>query len=145
MKRTGYVNLYVDNHAYLAHRIAWFYMTKAWPAYYVDHINGVGSDNRWANLREATQQQNSANQNRLRKNNTSGYRGVSYDPMKGWSAVISVGGINRRIGSYKTPEEAKAVYDFALKEVFGDFAKIEGLEKQPDQRGEILYWRKRKR
>jgi len=34
-----------------ASRVAWLYMTGAWPAE-VRHINRDGSDDRWANLRE---------------------------------------------------------------------------------------------
>jgi hypothetical protein len=40
------------------HRLAWLYMTTAWAK--EDHVNGVKDDNRFANLREVTRQQNSA-------------------------------------------------------------------------------------
>ena len=44
----------------------------------VDHINNVRDDNRVCNLRWATNPNNGGNQ-KLSKNNTSGYKGVGYD------------------------------------------------------------------
>jgi hypothetical protein len=44
----------------------------------VDHINNVRNDNRRENLRWATNHENGANQ-KMSKNNTSGYKGLRYD------------------------------------------------------------------
>ncbi len=44
----------------------------------IDHRDGDGLNNRRGNLREATRLQNQYNR-RLNVNNTSGYRGVTYD------------------------------------------------------------------
>lgn len=74
----------------------------------VDHINGNTLDNRKANLRVVTHQQNRQN-TRGWANASSQYRGVSWDKSRGrWKAQASVGGKNRLIGRFKTEEEANA-------------------------------------
>jgi hypothetical protein len=92
----------------------------------VDHINGVRSDNRWCNLRLATQRQNSANQG-LRTTNKSGIKGVSWEARRGsWRAQIVAGGKALFLGSFKTITEAKAARLAAEAEHHGDFARTEG-------------------
>lgn len=46
---------------YLAHRLAFLYMTGAFPTNQVDHINRVRNDNRFINLREVLPSDNSKN------------------------------------------------------------------------------------
>jgi hypothetical protein len=58
----------------------------------VDHINGNGLDNRRENLRPASDAQNRQNQC-LRSNNTSGYRGVYWDKSRQkWAVQVDLGG-----------------------------------------------------
>lgn len=45
----------------------------------IDHINGNKLDNRKSNLRIVDQSTNGHNRRQLNKNNTSGYRGITYD------------------------------------------------------------------
>jgi hypothetical protein len=49
-------------------------MTGEWPKTQIDHINLDKADNRWCNLREATQSQNFAN-TRILASNGSGFKG----------------------------------------------------------------------
>ena len=71
----------------------------------VDHINRDKNDNRRANLRFVTVQQNGQNQG-LRKTSLSGFRGVSFHrPMKKWRARCG----GKYLGCYLTKEEAAAV------------------------------------
>lgn len=84
-----------------------------------DHINGDGFDNRRENLREATQLQNMRNL-RLRRDNTSQYKGVRRLTASTWEARVN----ERTIGYYDTAESASFAYDKAALEEYGDFARL---------------------
>lgn len=74
----------------------------------VDHINGDKLDNRKANLRICTRQQNL--QNRLKITGTSKYRGVSWDPERQmFRAQATINYRNHFLGRYATEEEAAGV------------------------------------
>lgn len=89
----------------------------------VDHINSDGIDNRRANLRFATKLQNAQN-TRLRKDNSSGYKGVYlHKPMNTWRARIRVDGKKRDLGYFKTPEEAHAAYCAASEKFHKEFGR----------------------
>jgi hypothetical protein len=77
LNRDGYLDTSVGSRTYRTHRLAYLYMTGAWPAADIDHINLNRADNRWCNLREATRSRNNAN-TRKPSNNTSGYKGVNW-------------------------------------------------------------------
>ena len=107
----GYVQVSVGDKLYLAHRLAFLWMTGEWPAYQVDHINGDRADNRWINLRNATNQENAHNHGELPRHNTSGFLGVSYYKRDGsWQGRIQVDGRKRHLGYFATPELAHAAY-----------------------------------
>lgn len=107
-----------------AHRLAWLYMTGAWPSDVVDHRDMDGLNNRWGNLREATKSQNAAN-SRLSRANTSGFKGASYHQQSGrWRATIMVSGKQKWLGYHDTPEAAHAAYRAALIERSGEFARV---------------------
>ena len=75
----GSVQLHVGGRLYYAHRVAWLYMTGAWPEEHVDHIDGNPANNAWANLRAATNSENMQNQRRGRSDNkSSGMLGVTW-------------------------------------------------------------------
>lgn len=106
---------------YLAHRLAYFYMTGRWPEGQLDHKNLTGTDNRWRNLRPATHFQN--NQNRpVRADNKSGLKGVHLDSRRGtWSADCQVEGQRFRKSGFATPEEASTAYQAFAKQHHGEF------------------------
>lgn len=56
----NYVNCYVAGEKYHAHRLIWKWLHDDEP-YYIDHINGIRSDNRAENLRAVTSIENAKN------------------------------------------------------------------------------------
>ncbi len=120
----GYVQLCVDGTVYLAHRLAWLYMTGTDPAQQIiDHVNGNSSDNRFCNLRICTNAGNTQNASRQR-NNTSGFKGVHFDAERGlWRASITANNAYKYLGRFLTAEQAYAAYCKAAAELHGEFAR----------------------
>jgi hypothetical protein len=119
----GYICICLDCRPYRAHRLAWLYMTGAWPTAQIDHIDGVRDNNRFANLREASNAENGWN-GRRHKDSTSGFKGVTRAGTA-WKAQIKVSGLFIYLGRFKTPEAAHAAYVAAAQEHFGEFARSE--------------------
>ena len=90
----------------------------------IDHINGDKLDNRRANLRPCTHQQNGFNQKR-RHTNTSGYIGVSFLRRLGcYEAYIHFHGTKHHLGLYTDPIAAARVRDCVAKLLFGEYARL---------------------
>jgi HNH endonuclease/AP2 domain len=114
----GYIVIRVSGVLYRAHRLAWLYVTGRWPLNGVDHINGIRSDNRFSNLREADQAQNLQNQRTARADNESERLGVSRDPRRDrWRARITIGLKQKWLGYFDSAEEAHAAYLRAKREL----------------------------
>jgi len=105
----GYTYLSIDGKQVRAHRIAWLYVTEQWPDLFVDHINGDKSDNRFCNLRVATPRINAENRRAPKTTSTTGHMGVSQERSV-WRATITTNKKFRRIGTFKTPQEAHDAY-----------------------------------
>lgn len=118
----GYIRIAIDYKDYLAHRLAWLYVYGEWPKNEIDHINGVKTDNRIINLRQATREENCRNV-KVHKRNRLGIKGVSerIDCRLRFVANIRINGLVTCLGHYETAEEAKAAYDKAALEHFGEF------------------------
>lgn len=88
----------------------------------VDHINGIGTDNRKQNLRLATNSQNQANSN-LKKKSISGYRGVHwYGSKNKWA--VRIGKRGDFFGFFSDKVEAAKRYNIEAVKKYGDFAKL---------------------
>jgi len=94
---------------YLAHRLAWLWMTGAWPKLEIDHRNGVGSDNKWTNLREADRPLNMENLQCAHRDNGSGFLGVSRK-RGAFEAQIQINGKKQYLGTFPDPVSAHAAY-----------------------------------
>lgn len=90
----------------------------------IDHMNGDKLDNQESNLRICDSAQNQQNR-KTPSNNTSGYKGVTYNPyVQRWHARIMVRGNRISLGMYRTAEGAAKAYNEAAKKYFGEFAKL---------------------
>lgn len=91
----------------------------------VDHVNGNSVDNRRANLRIVTAQQNSSRiHHPARGATSSGYRGV-YDQGNGrYTAIISLGGRRQYLGTYGDPADAARAFDAAATDARGTFTHL---------------------
>lgn len=118
----GYVRITIGRRKYRAHRLAWLYMTGAWPEHEVDHENGERADNRWENLRKATCGENSRNRKRP-CTNTSGFKGVRCVPNGHWMAQIEINGKRIYLGTFTEAKDAHAAYALAAREHHGEFAR----------------------
>jgi hypothetical protein len=111
----GHVRIQLDRKVYLAHRLAWLYTHGVWPQNQIDHINRSPQDNRIVNLRDVSHGVNVRN-SKMRRTNTSGYKGVSwFAHRRQWAAQISIGGKNVVLGMFDDPKLAAKAYLLAAK------------------------------
>lgn len=100
LTQNGYLHITYNYKAYLAHRLAWFFVHGKWPDGMIDHINRNKLDNRIENLRVVDNQTNQRNAGMSAKN-TSGHRGVYWHKnKKKWLASIRVDNKQLHLGSY---------------------------------------------
>jgi len=106
----GYLMGKIDGQGVRASRVAWVFITGAWPSEVeqIDHINGIVCDNRACNLRAASPTMNTRNQKAYVKR--SGLPAGVNKNNKRYGARIQHKGKSIYLGSFDTPEEAGAVY-----------------------------------
>ena len=119
--KSGYAEVRVSSKAYLVHRIIYLMKTGDSPEC-VDHINRDKTDNRIENLRAATKSQNGIN-SKMRRNNTSGYKGVSFCKVRSmWKACIKKDSKSITIGYFSDINiAAKARLDAEIN-YYGEFS-----------------------
>jgi hypothetical protein len=109
--RIGYTQIMIDGKYYLAHRLAWLYVYGEMPNLAIDHINGIKSDNRIANLRQATALQNQHNYTKPNKNNKANLLGAFYsEKTNKWFSRICVDGKKKWLGTFDNPNDAHNAY-----------------------------------
>ena len=117
----GYKIGRIRGKGYKAHRVLFALYYGRWPEGDIDHINRDKADNSIKNIREATRAENMYN-TKLRKDNTSGYKGVSLDKRKNkWMARIKINGKYKFLGYFNTPEQAHEAYCRAAELYHVDF------------------------
>lgn len=107
----GYLKISIDGRQFFAHRMAWAFVHGVWPDQDIDHKNGIGVDNRIANLRLATASQNGENQRRAHTKNLAGLLGVCSDRRSGkFEARICARGVAHHLGTFETAQAAHRAY-----------------------------------
>ena len=95
------------------------------PIEQVDHRDGNGLNCCRNNLRLATHSQNQMNRRGNQKNNTSGYKGVSWNNIaEQWTASIQANGKQTFLGRFASKELAYEAYCDAAKRLHGEFARF---------------------
>jgi len=121
IKHDRYRRIGINKKPYLAHRLI-FMMHHGYLPEVVDHIDGNRLNNRIENLREATQSQNCQNQ-KIQKNNTSGYKNVTWNKRKRkWRVALKANKKHIEIGYFKDLELAGLVAQEARNKYHKQFA-----------------------
>jgi hypothetical protein len=121
----GYLVVSIDDVVHRCHRVAWLLHTGSLPKNEIDHINGIRSDNRFENLRDATRSENAKN-TKIHKTSTTGIKGVTWDkPSKKWRSMICCDNKLHYLGLFERVEDAMKCYEKAAIEMHGEFANLD--------------------
>lgn len=112
----------IDGFMYKVPRLIWLYMTGEWPKNLIDHKDRDPSNNRWSNLREATDSQNHQNS---AVRNSLGYKGIDQRGPNLFRARIYVNKERINLGNFRTKEEAAEAYRKAADKHFGEYASYD--------------------
>lgn len=126
--RLGYCFFGVNMRLYAAHRLAWLYVYGEWPKADIDHINGVKTDNRIANLRESNALENNQNRIPCKSKNRTGAAGVTAMPSGRFQAKIKANKQHVYLGTFDTIEDAESAYMKAKLALHKPFATGIGSE-----------------
>ncbi len=108
---SGRIQVRFGGRTYRASRLAWLHYYGCWPEHEIDHINGIKTDNRIANLRDVPRQINQQNIRSVPKHGKNRLLGASYLPKdRKWQSCISVNNKRISLGRFDTEEEAHAAY-----------------------------------
>jgi len=103
--------------SYTAARLAWFYMTGAWPTGVIDHKDRNPENDVFSNYRDVPQAVN--NQNRsLPSTNKSGHIGVSQYRGRRWHSQITLNKKKRHLGFFVELKDAVSARATAQEALF---------------------------
>jgi hypothetical protein len=118
----GYRKIRIRDKPYSESRLAYLFMTGAWPDGCINHLNRDRADNRWANLRLATPSERRGT-SAVMSGTASGLKGVTWQKHANmWRAQIETNGRKVHLGYFVHKETAHAAYMAAAWARYGDFA-----------------------
>jgi len=123
-KGKKYCYVRINAITYLSHRLVYFLAHGVDPSkFQVDHISGDTLNNNPANLRLATNAENSRNRG-ANRNSQLGIKGVIFHEKTGkYRATICISKRNRFLGSFTEKKDAVAAYACAAVELHKEFAR----------------------
>jgi hypothetical protein len=122
LHKTGYWVISINRIQHKAHRLAYLLFYKKKPPRQLDHINGIKTDNRIINLREADFSEQQINIKQRRINSLSGHRGVTWDVRtKKWKVSICIYKKRIHLGYFSSKEEAINKYKSVAKDAYKEF------------------------
>lgn len=118
---SGHLGVRYRDNMYMIHRLIWK-MTYGYDPCELDHINQDKKDNRISNLREVSRSENQRNVS-VRKDNTSGVKGISFEPKKKlWRIYVNVGKQRFYKGRFKDKNKAIAALKLHREKLHGEHA-----------------------
>lgn len=119
----GYFRVMIGRKTYALHRVIWKIYHGVDPVGVVDHRDGVGSDNRIVQLRDASQRNNQWNRTVNRRSKT-GVKGVVFNSRRQVYEINIKDAEGKRApsGTFRTVEDALARLDELRVELHGEFA-----------------------
>jgi hypothetical protein len=121
VSKRGYRIISIDGLNHRAPRLARLFITGEHPKAEVDHISRERANDKYDNLRPASQVQNQMNR-MAQRNNKLGIKGVYWYKGK-YAATISDGEKRRHLGRFSTKQEAIAAYNKAAAVLHGEFVR----------------------
>ena len=118
-----YHKVCINSKQYAIHQLIWILHKGQIPnGKIIDHVDGNPYNNKIENLRIASLQENQYNC-KLRKDNTSGIKGVSWDKRTSkWKVQLMIYGKKKGLGYYKDLELAQLVVAEARRKYHGEFS-----------------------
>lgn len=121
-EKNGYYRIRLNGKVYGLHRLAWFYMTGTWPMPTCDHRDGDQANNKWENLRQASNAENQFN-HKISAANTSGIKGVRWEEHRQkWSASFKFKYQTIRLGRFRVLQDAIDAITTKRNELHGSYA-----------------------
>jgi hypothetical protein len=119
-EKKGYLQVTIDGRTYHLQRLAWLYVHGVWPEHQIDHRNGIPSDNRLENLRDANRCQQNWNKKAITGKKTP--KNVFFLKTTGKYRVrITESFKVRFLAEYETLEEASMVAVEQRRRIHGEF------------------------
>lgn len=120
LNNKGYIQIGFKGRTWSAATLACLYMKGHFPKNEMDHKNGVPTDNRWSNLREATRSQNQSNRKQWKRRKYNLPKGVLPSGKK-YKALVWFKKKHYYLGTFDCPNKAHQAYKKKARQLFLEY------------------------